>query len=433
MQSFFQVLLSFTVFSTLLVNAQSTIDRTTEQGEAAITDADQECTPYSYSPVDDQIGSFPTVWGAASILPDDADALAMWNSISSSIPTNIDTKAVFSSGLDYPSDDPDCWWTYDQCVSPKLTGLPPDIADAPEPSTLGYGFDDGPNCSHNAFYDFLQSQNQKATFYFIGSNVADYPLEAQRALAEDTWSHPYMTTVSSENAFAELWYTPPYGDIDDRIRAIANALGLQTIMWKYDTADASVDGTTITDETVENNYNDFLQTANSGAFTSTGAILLTHELNNFTMSEAVKYYPQLKSAFQYIVPVGVSLNKTQPYLESNYSLPTFDQCERSTVSGHGHNFHSPLIYSTDISGTVTVTGSRISPLNSTSAAPSSVSTSSSSSPSSSASSTSSSPSKESAASANAAQSAMNLSSGKGLLTLLIAAFSFHVSGFQNLL
>ncbi|KAJ3984150.1 hypothetical protein F5890DRAFT_1518898 [Lentinula detonsa] len=212
MQDFFQVLLSVTLFSTLLVNAQSTIDRTTEQGEAAITDADQECTPYSYSPVDDQIGSFPTVWGAASILPDDADALAMWNSISSSIPTNIDTKTQ-PPPSDYPSDDPDCWWTYDQCVTPKLSGLPPDIADAPEPSTLGYGFDDGPNCSHNAFYDFLQSQNQKATFYFIGSNVADYPLEAQRALAEGheicahTWSHPYMTTVSSENAFAELWYT----------------------------------------------------------------------------------------------------------------------------------------------------------------------------------------------------------------------------------
>jgi hypothetical protein len=29
--------------------------------------------------------------------------------------------------------------------------------------TLGYGFDDGPNCSHNAFYDYLTSQNQKAS------------------------------------------------------------------------------------------------------------------------------------------------------------------------------------------------------------------------------------------------------------------------------
>ena len=54
--------------------------------------------------------------------------------------------------------------------------------------------------------------------------------------------------------------------------------------------------------------------------------MLTHELNNFTMSEAIKFYPQLKAAFKYLVPVGVGYNWTQPYVETNYSLPTFDQC-----------------------------------------------------------------------------------------------------------
>ena len=46
------------------------------------------------------------------------------------------------------------------------------------------------------------------------------------------------------------------------------------------------------------------------------------------MSEAIKFYPQLKSAFTGgIAPVGVTLNKTQPYVESNYSLPSFSQCK----------------------------------------------------------------------------------------------------------
>ena len=49
---------------------------------------------------------------------------------------------------------------------------------------MGYGFDDGPNCTHNAFYDYLASQNQKATLYYIGSNVMDWPLEAQRGIAD---------------------------------------------------------------------------------------------------------------------------------------------------------------------------------------------------------------------------------------------------------
>ncbi|KAF8825933.1 hypothetical protein HHX47_DHR6000700 [Lentinula edodes] len=154
------------------------------------------------------MNSFPEVWEAAKILSDDSAALAKWNSISANIPTNIPQKVFSHSGLSvqcshiqqtqpppssYSSSDPDCWWTYGQCTTPKLADLPPDITAAPE---------------------------------------------------------------------------PPYGDVDDRIRAIANALGLQTIMWEYDTADASVDGKTITDQTVVDNYNSFIQKAEGGAFNS---------------------------------------------------------------------------------------------------------------------------------------------------------------------
>jgi len=87
----------------------------------------------------------------------------------------------------------------------------------------------------------------------------------------------------------------------------------------------------VTDQDVINNYKKFIQTANKGTFDTIGAIILTHELNNFTMSEAVSFYPQLKTAFQHIVPVGVALNKTQPYVETNYSLPTFEQYISGTV------------------------------------------------------------------------------------------------------
>lgn len=175
-----------------------------------------------------------------------------------------------------------------------------------------------------------------------------------------------MTTFSSVAVFAELWYSmqmiklavgvtptcwrPPYGDVDDRVRAIAHGLGLQTIMWEYDTEDADVGGSgsdAVTDQDVITNYQAFIQTASNGTFSNTGAIVLTHELNNFTMSEAVNFYPQLKAAFQHIVPVGVSLNKTQPYVETNYSLPTFEEY---------------------ISGQVIANGTRISPTNTTSSA-----------------------------------------------------------------
>jgi peptidoglycan/xylan/chitin deacetylase (PgdA/CDA1 family) len=111
-------------------------------------------------------------------------------------------------------------------------------------------------------------------------------------------------------------WRPPYGDVDvsvfiiltptrdrhviwtqDRIRAIANALGLQTIVWHYDSNDWRVGLNNITAADVDTDYQLFINNETAGNFNSVGAIMLTHELNNFTMSEAVKWYPALKAAF----------------------------------------------------------------------------------------------------------------------------------------
>lgn len=110
----FSVLVSFGLLT--LVTAAA--DRTSEQGEAIITgssftssssiffpqeftfsfthsDPTEECTPYEYAPVTDALNSFPPVWKGASILSSDSAALAMWNSISDSIPTDIAVKVSF--------------------------------------------------------------------------------------------------------------------------------------------------------------------------------------------------------------------------------------------------------------------------------------------------------------------------------------------------
>ncbi|THV08240.1 putative chitin deacetylase [Dendrothele bispora CBS 962.96] len=360
----------FTLLITIsLCTGVFAVDRTSEAGEAEITDPTEECEPYSYQPVVEAKSQFPTIWQPATIVEGDTEALELWNGISPSIPTNISVKGSITGDFSnttssYPHTDPDCWWSYFQCVTPKLAGLPMDIASVPEPMTMGYGFDDGPNCSHNAFYDYLEEQNQKATMFFIGSNVLDWPLEAQRALTDGheicahTWSHHYMTGFVSQDAFAELYYCvkaiklvtgvtptcwrPPFGDVDDRIRAIAHALNLQTIIWKYDSFDWEVSAGNTTPEQVDTNYDNFIELAQNGSLATGGSILLTHELNNYTMSEAVKYYPKLKEAFQHIVPVGVALNKTQPYVESNYSLPSFEQyiSGRTQLSGSKDNSSS---------------------------------------------------------------------------------------------
>ncbi|KAI0268546.1 hypothetical protein BGY98DRAFT_1109211 [Russula aff. rugulosa BPL654] len=302
----------------LVATSVSAQGHTSEQSEANITDPNAECTVYSYPPVAQNIQNFPTVWQPATLLSTDSAGQAMWTKIAPNVPNIAPKGQLNGSSINETYDlvnDPDCWWTARQCTTPKLAGLPSDIASIPEPRTMGYAFDDGPNCTHNAFYDYLSSEKQKATMFYIGSNVLDWPLEAQRGIADGheicahTWSHRYMTAFPSENAFAELWYSikaiklvtgvtptcwrPPYGDVDDRIRYIANQLGLQTIIWKYDSFDWRV-GTVVANVTV-------------------------------TPATAMNWYSQLKTAFEYIVPIGVALNKTQPYVETNYSLPTFQQ------------------------------------------------------------------------------------------------------------
>ena len=66
-----------------------------------------------------------------------------------------------------------------------------------------------------------------------------------------------MTTVSTEGIIAELgwskkvikdvlgvtplYWRPPYGDIDDRVRAISKAMGLEPIMWTRISPSATFD------------------------------------------------------------------------------------------------------------------------------------------------------------------------------------------------
>lgn len=337
------------VFSVLVTSVLAQ-DRSSEEAEAKITDPAVECTPYYYPPSDQYIHKFPPVWAPAKLLNSDTEGQAMWSRIQGSIP-NIPPKGQLDDstrGVNYDDDaDPDCWWTATQCTQPKHAGIPHDLTKIPEPRTLGYTFDDGPNCSHNAFYNYLASQNQKATMFYIGSNVIDWPLEAQRALADGhqicmhSWSHNYMTAFKSKDAFAELWYglqaikvvtgvtptcwRPPYGDVDDRIRAIANAMGLRTMLWGYDSEDWSEGQNGVTKADIDNKYQQFIGQLTAGKFNKAGAVLLAHELNQFTMQEAIDWYPRLKSSFSHIVPIGVALNTTNPYLESGHTLPTFNQ------------------------------------------------------------------------------------------------------------
>ena len=50
-------------------------------------------------------------------------------------------------------------------------------------------------------------------------------------------------------------------------------------------------------------------------------------LDNFTMSEFMKWYPQIKSTFKAVVPIATAYNNTHPYEEQNITYPDFSDYE----------------------------------------------------------------------------------------------------------
>ncbi|GAA5926299.1 uncharacterized protein JCM15063_000240 [Sporobolomyces koalae] len=343
--------------------------RTDEASAAQITNPAQECAVYSYPPVTALQAQkvFPPIWEIANLSTASTEVSALFTSLNGSIP-NIAPRGTPQgdfSGVNYNGvEDPDCWWTWKQCTTPKAPGVQADVTRCPEPNTWGFTLDDGPNCSHNAYYDYLEQQKQKATLFYIGSNVLDWPLEAQRGLADGheicahTWSHRYMTALTNEQVFAELYYSkkaikdvigvtvqcwrPPYGDVDDRVRYIAQSLGMTTVIWEDNTFDYDV--STLGVAKVQANYDAIFAKAANGTYNTHGTIVLTHELNNDTMSLGESNFPEMQKSFKHIVPVAVCYNNSQPYVEKQYTYPNFAQYASGTTS---ISLASPTAVSTD--------------------------------------------------------------------------------------
>lgn len=308
-------------------------------------DPTTECTYYNPDTALISINDteWPSIWDVATSnnMNTSAEFVALYNSIDWASAPNISVRTLTATGaLDFTgyaaSSDPDCWWSASVCTKPKLANVNEDIANCPEPETWGLTYDDGPNCSHNAFYDYLQEQKLKATMFYIGSNVLDWPYGAMRGvvdghhIAAHTWSHHYTTTLTNQEVLAEFYYTqkaiklatgltprywrPPYGDIDDRVRWIATQLGLTAVIWNLDTNDWSA-GFTTTVEAVQQSYDDYVTMGTNGTFATSGNIVLTHEINNTTMSLAVENLPKIIAAYKQVLDVATCYNISYPYFE----------------------------------------------------------------------------------------------------------------------
>ncbi|KAG8895009.1 hypothetical protein FRB99_000818 [Tulasnella sp. 403] len=200
------------------------------------------------------------------------------------------------------------------CSSTQQCRAPGDIWDAPD-GMIGISFDDGPTEFSNTLYQFLKANQIIATHFMIGENILNSPQLVQQAFGQGdhiachTWSHRYMTGLSSMDVVAEFGYTlqiisdltggritrfwrPPYGDSDNRVRAIAKEIfGLIQVDWNQDTNDWNIGLDNITPQSVAAN----LQTWLTGP-KSPGLIILEHELTNDTVSAFINTaWPLIKA------------------------------------------------------------------------------------------------------------------------------------------
>ncbi|KAH6588356.1 hypothetical protein BASA61_005999 [Batrachochytrium salamandrivorans] len=123
----------------------------------------------------------------------------------------------------------------------------------------GLTYDDGPGPYTDDLISELAQRNVSATFFVVGSRVMEYPdvllraFQAGHEIALHSWSHSAMTMLTNEQIVAEMVFNamavkqvigvtpslvrPPYGDIDNRVRAILRNLGLTPILWNLDSQD----------------------------------------------------------------------------------------------------------------------------------------------------------------------------------------------------
>jgi len=155
-----------------------------------------------------------------------------------------------------------------------------------------------------------------------------------------TWSHPALTTQTTDQIIAEIKWTeeaikaaigvtpvfarPPFGDYDDRVRSILTQLGYKIVIWDVDTFDWLSDGNP--------NYNPALITVNATAGAkdkSKGHISLEHDLYPVAAKTAPRVIEIVKNAGFNVKPVSVCVG-AKPYKEDVNTTTTSTSANTST-------------------------------------------------------------------------------------------------------
>ena len=197
--------------------------------------------------------------------------------------------------------------------SPQPAGEPeePDAKDAPDVSIdpsrpmVALTFDDGPSETTPHILDILKQAGGRATFCVLGSRINSYSDTVRRTvdegseIATHTWDHKKLSTLYEQDAASQMssvcdavksitggyevkFVRPPYGSVNDTVKAAAASEGLSVANWSVDTLDWKTKDPQSTFEAVKKDLKD-------------GCIILCHDL-----------YGQTGEAMEQVIPYIVS-------------------------------------------------------------------------------------------------------------------------------
>ncbi|KAI8901614.1 hypothetical protein BC833DRAFT_576601 [Globomyces pollinis-pini] len=246
---------------------------------------------------------------------------------------------ILGNNVRYNSDPiKNCYWPASGCTRLADTEFyKADYVKCPNDNDWGLTYDDGPSlATGNSSFDTskivtaLSKQNLKATFFVVGINTMINQKELQATklighqIGHHTWSHHPLTSLTNEQIVAEIKYTeaiiyktigvvprhfrPPYGDVDDRVRAIVTALGYRNIFWTTTAPQIRDSKDTVPPNRTESAITFVQNNVLSWLYPQPGFISLQHDINTFTSKVAVKVLEKIPSnSVLKLQPVGSCL------------------------------------------------------------------------------------------------------------------------------
>ncbi|KAJ1564012.1 chitin deacetylase [Nowakowskiella sp. JEL0078] len=265
------------------------------------------------------------------------------------------SQQIYLSNVSYPSDQESatkaCYWGLkSQCVRDKDTqDFKADITYCPKPYQWGISYDDGPNTETipgtPEVRKALADNNIKATFFVLGSSAYLFPNELKNLLADGhqiaihTWTHHPMTNLTNRQIVAELKYTeriiydtigvlpiyfrPPFGDIDDRVRAIVSSLGYRTVIWTSvndfvrDTLDTDSGNQALGIPTIVANISKWF---NATVNQKQGFVSLEHDVSQFTANLSVNILAAFKKSSSLLKPQPVGMCREDAFYRLNNTI-----------------------------------------------------------------------------------------------------------------